>query len=184
MIIELIKPSLEYLPGYVGALERGWSPDNLRPEKGKEELKEIQDNPQAFFVKCDNPKGGQPITLPDGSTVPCLPGFKRWIWDGEFCGDIGFRCQPGTPELPPTCLGHIGYSVVPWKQRHGYATQALKLLLPELKAFNLPYVEITTEPENFASQKVITANSGALIERFQKPAAYGVKYGLRYRINL
>ena len=58
-----------------------------------------------------------PVTLPDGSQVPRLPGYRRWMWDGEFCGSIGFRWQPGTSALPPYVLGHIGYSVVPWKQR-------------------------------------------------------------------
>jgi predicted acetyltransferase len=52
------------------------------------------------------------VALPDGTMVPRLPGFWRWLWDGEFCGSIQFRWQPGTPDLPPTCLGHIGYSVV------------------------------------------------------------------------
>jgi hypothetical protein len=27
---ELVKPSLEYLPGDEAALERGWSPDNVQ----------------------------------------------------------------------------------------------------------------------------------------------------------
>src|SRR2546430_6881442 len=37
-------------------------------------------------------------TLPDGSVVPRLPGYRKWIWDGEFCGVIGFRWQPGRSE--------------------------------------------------------------------------------------
>src|SRR6185295_12852005 len=31
--MELVWPGTEYLPGYVHALQQGWSPDNLRPEK-------------------------------------------------------------------------------------------------------------------------------------------------------
>jgi len=41
------------------------------------------------------------------------------MWDDEFAGSIGFRWQPGTSALPPHCLGHIGYAVVPWKQGRG-----------------------------------------------------------------
>jgi predicted acetyltransferase len=106
------------------------------------------------------------------------------MWDGEFCGSIGFRWKPGTEALPPHCLGHIGYSVVPWKQRRGYATRALAEMLLEAAAEGLRYVEITTDPNNVASQRVIEANGGVLFEEFVKPAAFGSKRGLRYRVNL
>ena len=72
--------------------------------------------------------------------VARLPGYRRWLWDGEFCGSIDFRWQPGTTALPPHCLGHIGYGVVPWKQGRGYATRALSLLLPAARAEGLAFV--------------------------------------------
>jgi predicted acetyltransferase len=131
----------------------------------------------------DREAKGPPVTLPDGSTAARLPGFKRWLWDGEFCGSIGLRWQPGTTALPPHCLGHIGYAVVPWKQRLGYAKSALRLILPEAKAVGLPYVEITTDPDNIASQRVIEANGGTLVEHFIKPQQFGCKPGLRFRIT-
>lgn len=106
------------------------------------------------------------------------------MWDGEFCGSIGFRWQPGTPDLPPHCLGHIGYSVVPWKRGLGYATQALADILPEAIRAGLPYVELTTEVSNIASQRVIEANGGRVVERFNKLACYGGAESLRYRIGL
>jgi len=124
------------------------------------------------------------ITLPDGSKVPRLPGYSRWMWDGEFCGSIGFRWQPGTTELPPHCLGHVGYSVVPWKRGRGYATRALQLLLPQAGEEGLAYIELTTDSDNIASRRVIEANGGKLIERFRKPAAYGGAESLRFRIFL
>jgi predicted acetyltransferase len=85
--------------------------------------------------------------------------------------------------LPPYCLGHIGYAVVPWKQRLGYAKAALRLLVPEVKAVGLPYVEITTDPDNVASRRVIEANAGILVESFIKPKQFGCKPGLRFRIT-
>lgn len=181
----LVKPSTEYLAAYVDALQRGWSPDNIRAEARLEELVEIEKDADAFLSRCDDPeaKGGR-IRLPDGSFVKRLPGFRRWMWDGEFAGSIGFRWQRGTPELPPTCLGHIGYSVVPWKRGRGYAKSALAQMLPEARAQGLPYVEVTTDVDNVASQHVVLANGGVLVERFVKGVQYGNRDGLRFRIDL
>lgn len=94
------------------------------------------------------------------------------------------KLVPPGAALPPYCLGHIGYAVVPWKQRLGYATAALHLILPEARAVGLPYVEITTDPDNIASRRVIEANGGILVERFIKPPQFGSRPGLRFRITL
>ncbi|MBV9772630.1 MAG: GNAT family N-acetyltransferase [Gemmatimonadetes bacterium] len=183
--MELVWPSMQYLPGYVHALEQGWSPDNLRPEAGREELERIARDPARFVAEqVDREAKGPPVVLPDGTTVPRLPGYHLWMWDGEFCGVIGFRWQPGTTELPPHCLGHVGYSVVPWKQGRGYATRALRLLLPDARQEGLAYLELTTDASNVASQRVIEANGGRLVERFFKPEGYGGAESLRYRIAL
>ncbi|MGC2406661.1 MAG: hypothetical protein WA431_09685 [Candidatus Cybelea sp.] len=48
----------------------------------------------------------------------------------------------------------------------------------------LPYVEITTDPDNIASQRVIVANGGVMVERFASGPQYGETEKLRYRINL
>lgn len=182
--VQLVRPELEHLGSYVAALERGWSADNVRGQAAaEEELERIAKDPSAFLAAMEDREAqGPPVTLPDGSTVARIPGFRRWLWDGEFCGSIGMRWQYGTAALPPHCLGHIGYAVVPWKQRKGYATAALRALLPEAESIGLPYVEITTDPQNVASQRVIEANGGKLIERFVKPPQFGSTPGLRYRI--
>ena len=183
--MELVWPAAQYLPEYVRALEQNWSPDNLRPQAGSDELARIAQDPARFLSEqVDREAKGPPIVLPDGSTFPRLPGYTQWMWDGEFCGSIGFRWQPGTTELPPYCLGHIGYSVVPWKRQRGYATRALQLLLPLARAEGLAYVELTTDADNIASQRVIEANGGEVIERFHKLAAYGGAESLRFRILL
>ena len=183
--LELVWPAAQYLPGYVHALQQGWSPDNLRPEAATEELARISDDPTRFLSEqIDREAKGPAIILPDGSTVPRLPGYSCWMWDGEFCGSIGFRWQPGTEELPPYCLGHIGYAVVPWKRRRGYATRALQLLLPQASSEGLAYVELTTDADNFVSRRVIEANGGELIERFYKSMGHGGTESLRFRIRL
>jgi predicted acetyltransferase len=183
--MQLVWPAPEYLSSYTRALGRAWSPDNLRPEAAREELERIARDPARFLAEqVDREAKGPAVDLPDGSTVPRLPGYRRWLWDGEFCGVIGFRWQPGTTELPPYCLGHIGFSVVPWKRRKGYATRALQLLLPEAKQEGLAYVELTTDATNVGSQRVIESNGGQLVERFYKPAVYGGAESLRFRIYL
>lgn len=104
--------------------------------------------------------------------------------NGSGSGSIGFRWQQGTAALPPTCLGHIGFAVVPWKQRRGYGTTSLALMLDEARALELPYVELTTDHDNVASRRVIDANGGTLEEVFVKDAAYGGSEGLLFRIQL
>ena len=183
--MKLVWPARDYLPSYVAALERGWSYDNLRGEvAAREELVRIAADPDAFLASLvDREAAGGPITMPDGSKAQRLPGYRRWMWDGEFCGSVGFRWQPGTEALPPTCLGHIGYAVVPWKQGRGYATQALREVLHDAKALGLRYVEITTTPDNVPSQRVIETNGGVLVEEFTALPALGGKRHLRYHVN-
>ena len=184
--MKLVWPSAEYLPSYVAALERGWSADSSRVEASRlEELEKIACDSSRFVAGLvDREAAGPPIMMPDGSTVPRLPGYRRWMWDGEFCGSIGLRWQPGTTALPPHCLGHIGYAVVAWKRNLGYATQALGAILPDARAEGLPFVEITCDPDNLASRRVIERNGGVLIENFIKPAQFNNAPGLRYRIAL
>jgi len=182
--MKLVSPSPEHLASYMAALQRGWSMTG-GAAAAQEELREIEENPSLFLArKEDREARGAPITLPDGSSVPRLPGIHRWLWDGEFCGVISFRWQPGTTALPPHCLGHVGYAVVPWKQGLGYATEALRQILPEAMALGMPFIEVTTDPTNIASQKVIERNGGVLFETFIKPIQFGSKPGLRYRIYL
>jgi len=184
--MQLIRPDEAHLPSYVDALTRGWSPDNERGlAAAAEQLGRIEADSSGFLAGLDDRESkGPPIKLPDGSAADRLPGYQRWMWDGGFAGSIGFRWRPGTTDLPPHCLGHIGYGVVPWKRRRGYATRALALLLPLAKQEGLPFVEITTDVDNVASQRVILANGGVLAEKFNKPAAFGSKPSFRYRINL
>ena len=102
--MQLVRPGFEHLASYVAALDRGWSADNERGvDAAREELSRIQTDAAAFLASMEDREAkGPPITLPDGSAAKRLPGFRRWLWDGEFCGSIGLRWQPGyygTPAL-------------------------------------------------------------------------------------
>jgi hypothetical protein len=146
--MDLVRPALPYLPSYADALRRGWSHDNIRGlAAAKDELESIAQDPLAFVEGLTDPEGrGPPIALPDGSRAPRLPGFRLWIWDGEFCGSIGLRWQPGTTDLPPYCLGHIGlplsaslwFRANNWKKKNkscrqvGSGSQSMASRLPPL----------------------------------------------------
>ena len=104
----LVAPAMEFLESYRASLMRGWSSETATEDEAAAaaELAEIDADPAAFVAALNDPlRGGRPVTLPDGSEVPRLPGFRRWMWDGEYAGAISARWQPGTMDLPPYCLG-------------------------------------------------------------------------------
>ena len=178
--MQLVEPSLDYLPSYVAALEANWSPDNIVNVSAKQ-LAAIGES-AAGFVASLTQQGGT-FTLPDGMAVPKLPFIARWMWDGDFCGSISLRWQAGTDALPEYVLGHIGYAVVPWKRGRGYASEALRLMLMEARSIGLGRVEITTDPDNFTSQRVIEKNGGKFVETFVNER-FGPAPHLRYAIDL
>ena len=185
MTFELVRPGAEHLTSYVAALKAGAQPVVPGVRAASERLAAIEADPVRFLEELEDREGKLPPSrLPDGTETPRLASLRRWMWDGEFAGSISFRWQLGTPELPPTCLGHIGYWVVPWKRRRGYATEALRRFIPEIRFAGLPFVEIVTDADNRPSERVIEANGGVLHERFLEPAAFGGTMGLRFRIRL
>jgi predicted acetyltransferase len=182
----LVTPSRALLHGVLAAMERGHAASDVagaRVEAAK--LGDIAGNPDYHLALLGDAAGrGPPVQLPDGSFVPRLPGESFWMWDGEYAGNLSLRWQAGTPVLPPTCLGHIGYAVVPWKRRRGYATRAVSLVLPHARALGLPYVEITADPDNVGSRRAIENNGGIFVEEFVRLPSLGGTPCVRYRIDL
>jgi predicted acetyltransferase len=165
--LALVNPSRAYLPGYVAALETGWSPDNTQ-DIHWEQLASIRRDTDAFLK--DLLGAGGVIRHADGSVTRRLPDKMFWLWDGEFCGIIGLRWQPDSEELPPHVHGHIGYGVVPRKRRRGYASQALALVLPEARRIGLRRVFLVADEDNLASRRVIERNGGLLLGPETPPA--------------
>lgn len=163
MTIRLIAPDLDRMAEYAAALKRGWSPNNERDVSG-EQFALYQSDPQALLDDMTRQDGT--LTLGSGAVVPRLPSRVFWIDDGEVSGYLNLRWQPGTEILPPYCHGHIGYAVVPWKRRRGYATQALALALPLARDVGLTRINITCDENNEPSRRVIVANGGVPAGRF------------------
>lgn len=183
--MELVTPARAYLGDYRAALETGWSPRPTRPDAAGEELAAIEEDGSAFLASLDDPMAlGGPVRVADGSLVPRLPSFRRWIWADGFCGSIELRWQRGSNDLPATCSGHIGYAVVPWRRRQGLATSALRALLPLARDVGLRRLDITTDPANVASIRVIEKAGGALLSREARHPTSGAGDELRFQIVL
>ena len=182
----IVRPAQVYLDSYKSGLIQAISSGSAAYlEEAQRDLSETETDPKSFLAKQEDPKAlGGDVKLPDGSLVPRIPGITRWMWDGQICGSINFRWQAGSTELPPHCLGHIGYEVFSWKRNMGYASEALNQILPEAVKLGMPFVELTTDVNNLISQRVIEKNGGVLHEKFVKPQSHGGTDGLRFRIYL
>lgn len=182
------EPQTAMLDSYVDALKRGWSPSTTA-DVGTRLLDIIAaDTPGYLSALADNTTAiispGATRTLADGRTVPALPQRTRWIWDGDFCGVIDMRWQPGTIDLPPPYLGHVGYAIVPWKRGHGYAKRALRHMLSEARDVGLVSFDVCTTADNVASQRVALANGATLIGTFYDAANDPAIERQRFRITL
>jgi predicted acetyltransferase len=155
--LRLVAPNEAMLPRYAAALERGWSPNTLHDVSG-EQLAALREDAAAFLADLTDQSGT--VLQPDGSRLPRIPFRVFWIWDGDFCGAINLRFLPGREDLLPYVSGHVGYAVVPWKRRRGYATRSLALVLPVARGIGLRRILVTCDETNLASRKVILANGG------------------------
>jgi predicted acetyltransferase len=176
--LRLASPSLKLLPQYEAALAAGWSPDTER-DVSAEQLMRLRHNRRGFLESLMRQDGT--IIIGSGREVPRLPSFVFWLDDGEFCGVADFRFVPESDALPDYVPGHIGYAVVPWKRRRGYATRALALVLDVARERGMRQVEVTCDSDNEWSRRVIRNNGGV----FGGNRAYeGETAKLLFRIDL
>nr|WP_206683569.1 GNAT family N-acetyltransferase [Rhizobium changzhiense] len=164
----MLPPDLENLSGFEAALAAGWSPDPRRAGDQayvRGELQRLRQDRSRFLddLIADGRRRA-------GSGPPPLTIRLFWIWDGEFCGSISLRFRACNEELPPEVSGHVGYSVVPWKQRNGHATTALSLLLAVAAKEGLDRLTVLCNEGNDASRLVIERNGCELFMRGPHPS--------------
>jgi predicted acetyltransferase len=176
--LRLLAPSRRKLAQYQAALAAGWSPDTTQ-DVSRTQLAASRRDPASFLAELTRQNGN--LVTASGRIVPRLPSRVFWLDDGEFCGVINLRFVAGSDALPDYVSGHIGYAVVPWKQRRGYATAALALVLPVAREIGLNRVEITCDDDNDASRRVIEKNGGVLVGAKPEP---GGASKLVFRIDL
>jgi predicted acetyltransferase len=80
--------------------------------------------------------------------------------DGQIVGRVSIRHELN--DFLRAEGGHIGYCVLPWYRRRGYATEILRQALIVARAIGIDQVLITCDDDNVASIAVIEANGGKL----------------------
>ena len=96
------------------------------------------------------------------TTPPDLVPMTQYIYvretDNKIVGVIQIRHYFN--EYLEKYAGHIGYSVCPSERRKGYATQMLKLVLPECRKLGIDHVLVCCARGNEGSKKTILNNGG------------------------
>ncbi|GIH95753.1 acetyltransferase [Planobispora siamensis] len=92
-----------------------------------------------------------------------VPMTTLWWVDGEqFLGRLAIRHR-----LTPALMeigGHIGYDVRPSARRQGHATAMLAAALPIARSLHISRALVMCDRTNTASQRVIEANGGELLD--------------------
>jgi predicted acetyltransferase len=98
-----------------------------------------------------------------------------WVEGDRMLGRVGIRHR--LTEALKLAGGHIGYDVRPSARGRGHATSILAAALPVAASLGISEALLTCDETNVASQKVIEANGGRLIDILQGKLRYWVPAG-------
>jgi predicted acetyltransferase len=110
---------------------------------------------------------------PSGVRPGFVPMTTLWWVDRErFLGRLAIRHRL-TPALEKLG-GHIGYDVRPSARRQGHATAMLAAALPVARSLGISQAMVMCDKTNIASQRVIEAGGGRLLDITERKRRYWV----------
>ncbi len=122
----IAEPQTAMLESYRAALVTGrWQPAGINGSL-LETLRVLDADPIAFIAQRRDRIDAAPSRLQ----------LTRWMWDGEFCGEIRMSFGSGSVA---DCKLEI--SLVPWKSGHDYEMRARRQLVDELTALGIDAVK-------------------------------------------
>ena len=169
--LKLVVPSVVYKESYLEALEE------YHAEGRNLELDPValEKDFVSFIQKFSDETEGK--SLKPG----LVPQTTYWIVDaGGYAGRISVR-HALTESLMKTG-GHIGYDLRPSKRRGGYASKALREVLPKVRELGITKALITCDSTNIPSKKIIEGVGGVLEN--EVPGEEGKPSKLRYWVTL
>jgi RimJ/RimL family protein N-acetyltransferase len=160
--VRLAAPDRGLLPAYRAALEDGWGPHFLYPERIRlAHLAAIAADADGFLAGLSD---WRPLT-----GDPPLHRLTRWILkDGAFAGIAVLRWPPAGQDLPREAWGHLGLYVLPGLRAKGLGRTALRLACEEAWDRGIRPVRFWMDPANVASRRILEA-VGAVPGGWQEP---------------
>lgn len=120
-------------------------------------------------------RGYEPVVELHSTGRSAADPLKGWVPTEDFAivvagvtvGAIVLRL--GDTEALRRYGGQVGYRVAPAHQRRGYATAALRLLMPVAVSHGLSALWITCRPGNIASRRVLEKAGARFVEVVETP---------------
>ncbi len=89
------------------------------------------------------------------------------VVDGTIVGRLSLRHTLN--EFLARIGGHIGYGVIPYQRRQGYATEMFRQVIPHCRLLGIENALISCDEENIASRKVIESFGANFSDTVQCP---------------
>jgi predicted acetyltransferase len=185
MPIELVRPSITFLPSYLEALYEGTFCNMALGNFADESPEEIQKAPDDYIRRISD-ESPRVVTMPDGSEFTVAEHSLLWLVDGErYLGSVSLRFS-GDREVIEEFGGHIGVAIRPALLNVGYGVKAAalawKLAGPYFKERGIQSIFVSCNPTNSASRRLIEHNGGKLVK--EKSDAFGTGPSLIFVIDL